>query len=301
MSMNDVIGDFRNRIEALKKKVAAFTPQQDKTIRDEIRQLYVDIANVLGSLTKAQEEIRRVAQDFKKSKSTLTDVGKFYSFVKSQTSAELDVATLVDRAWNLIVMEDYNEAINTLRKALAIDSRNIKSLGFMSLALMNKGKYDEAMLFLQKVLVIEPDNPFALNNLGYICYKKGIWGEAIEHLSKAAKQQKDRTAALYANFYLGLVYYERTMIPDAIRFFNAALKVGPNLQEAYYYLGLSEIKRYEFKKAVVYFTQCIEMDSESKYSRMSETEIKKIKPLIEPGKALEEDSDDDSNESTSAE
>ncbi len=284
--MKQSLENFTRRIETLRKRVKQFESKDEKAIRDEIKKLYVDIVNSLKVLNQAQDDLRKIAQDFKRSKSAQTDVSKFYSFVKSRTSAELDLATLLDRAWNLIVMEDYDEAIKTLRKALDIDPKNIKSLGFMGLALMDKGLYDDAMLYLQQVLCIEPDNPFALNNLGYVCFKKGIWGEAIEHLVKAAKQTKDRMASLYANFYLGLVYYERSMLSDAVRFFKEALKLGPNLQEAYYYLGLSEMKQYEFEKAVVYFKKCIEIDSESRYSELCKEEIKKIEPLIEKDKTF---------------
>lgn len=284
--MKEKIKDLKTRIEKLKKKIKQFRTQDEKSIREEIKKLYIDIANSLKALTQSQEELRMIVQDFKRRKSSQTEVDKFYSFVKSETSAKLDLATLIDRAWNLIVMEDHNEAIKVLKKVLDIDPKNIKGLGFMGLALMNKQLYDDAMLYFQQVLLSEPHNPSALNNLGYICYKKGIWGEAIEHLVKAAKQTEDRTAALYANYYLGLVYYERSMIPDAIKFFEEALKLGPNLQEAYYYLGLSEMKKYEFKKAVEYFEKCVEIDSKSKYGRLSREEADKIKLLIEPERFL---------------
>jgi tetratricopeptide (TPR) repeat protein len=280
--MDDVLKKFRSRIEDLARKISKYSPQQESAIKDEIKNLYVDIANAVKNLTDAQNKLRALASDFKRRKSSQTEVAKFYSFVKSKTSAELDLATLIDRAWNLIVMEDYKEAIKVLKKILDIDPKNVKGLGFMGLVFMNEGLYDDAMLYFQKVLLIEPHNPFALNNLGYICYKKGIWGEAIEHLTKVAKQTADRMAVLYAKYYLGLVYYERSMIPDAIKFFEEALKSGPNLQEAYYYLGLSETKRYGFKEAVEYFAKCIKIDKKSKYGQLANEEMEKIKMLIEP-------------------
>jgi tetratricopeptide (TPR) repeat protein len=287
--MNDALTYIEERIKELEKKVKKYDPKEQKNILKEIKNLYVDIANALSALSRAQDRVRAIAQDFGKTKTSQTEVSKFYSFVKSQTSAELDLATLLDKAWNLIVMEDHHEAIAVLKQVISIDPQNIKGMGLMGLALMNKQLYDDAMLYLQRVLLIEPENPFALNNLGYICYKKGIWGEAIEHLGHAARQEKDRTAALYANYYLGLVYYERSMLPDAIKFFEEAVKLGPNLQEAYYYLGLSEVKRFEFKQAVNYFAQCVEIDAESKYGKLSSEEIKKIKPLTDAGKTFEDE------------
>ncbi len=284
--MPENYNDLRIKLEQLKEKIKQPKFENDKVLSDEIRKIYVEIANGLRVYEQLQEELKNIAHDFKKRRSSQTDVGRFYSFVKSRTSAELDIATLLDRAWNLIVVEDYDEAVKVLKKSLDIDPRNLRALGLMALALMHREKYDQAMMFLQQVLTSEPNNFFALNNLGYICYKKGIWGEAIEHLSKAAKQSKDRMAALYANYYLGLVYLERSMIPDAVRFFDEALKIGPNLQEAYYHLGLAETKRYEFKKAIEYFEKCIALDQDSKFARMSKNDVAKIKPLVDPKKIL---------------
>lgn len=277
-----MIDEFKKRVEELQKMVKDFSLEKQAIIKNEIKSLYIEIANAMKNLIQVQEELKKIAMDFKDVKSPKTEVEKFYSFVKSRTSAELDIATLLDRSWNLICVEDYDEAINALKQVLKIEPKNIRGLGLIGLAFMNKELYDQAMLYFQEVLIADPDNPFALNNLGYICYKKGIWGEAIEHLVKAAKQRKDRTAALYANFYLGLVYFERAMLSDAIKFFEQALKLGPNLQEAYYHLGLAEIKRYEFKTAVGYLEKCIKIDGESKYGKLAAEELNKIKPLTEP-------------------
>ncbi|MGQ9464611.1 MAG: tetratricopeptide repeat protein [bacterium] len=277
-----MIDEIKSQIDELNKLIKGYTPEQDKTIKDLIKKLYIEIAAGIKYLNQAQNELYRLAQDFRNRKTNRVDMDRFYSFIKARTSAELDIATYLDRAWNLIVMEEYDEAINILKKVLEIDPKNLRGLGLIGLGLMHKEMYDEAMLYFQKVLLIEPSNPFALNNLGFICYKKGIWGEAIEHLSKVAKQTKDRMARLYANYYLGLVYYEREMIADAIKFFEEALKLGPNLQEVSYYLGSAELKRFEFRKAVEYFEKCIKIDRASKYGKLAQEEAEKIKPIIEP-------------------
>lgn len=272
---------IRERIEQLRARIAAGSPD-DARVKEEFRSLYIEISNALKFLTQAQEDLRKVAMDAKAKRAGSQEADRFYSVVRSRTALELDVSTLLDRAWNLIVLEDYDEAISVLKKVLAIDGKNVKGLDFMGLSLMNKELYDDAMMFFQKVLLVDPENAFALNNLGYICYKKGIWGEAIEHLTRASKQTKDRTAALYATYYLGLVYFERGMLEDAVKFFLSATRLGPNLQEAYYYLGLTEMKRYEFKAAIGYFEHCIKIDATSRYSTLARVEMDKIRPLIDP-------------------
>jgi tetratricopeptide (TPR) repeat protein len=285
--------ELKKRIETLQQLIKAGGLDQENSIREEMKNLFIDVTGAIKSLTAIQEQLKKIATEFKNRKSASGDVAKFYSFVKSRTSAELDMATLLDRGWNLICIEDYEEAGKILQQALGIDPKNIRALGLMGLVLMNKEKYDEAMMYFQQVITGNPENAFALNNLGYICYKKGIWGEAIEHLTKAAKQKKDRMASLYANFYLGLVYYERTMYTDAVRFFEQALRLGPNLQEAHYYMGCTEMKKYEFEKAVKHFENCMKIDSDSRYGRMAREEADKIRPLIKPDILLKKDRHDD--------
>ena len=282
--INKTIDKFKNQIDILAKRVRQFSPKEETTIREEIRNLYIEIANSINALTQVQQQVKALANNFHQHKTKQKEFGKCYPIVKSQIASELDLVTLIDRAWNLIVMEDYDEALRVLKKALDIDEQNIKGLGFMGLAFMHKELYDSAMIYLQRVLLLEPDNQFALNNLGYVCYKKGIYGEAIEHLSKVAKQNVDRTAALYANYYLGLVYYERSMISDAIAFFTEALRLGPNLQEAYYYLGMSELKEHKFQIAAKHLTKCCEINDQSKYGKLSKIELDKIKPITKAGR-----------------
>lgn len=274
--------EIKRRLENLKNITKSSASSSSEQLKSEIKNLYILISNAQKTLSQYQEELRQIVQAVKIRRSTTAEVEKFYSFIKARSSAELDIATLLDRAWNLIAVEEYDDAIKVIQQALAIDEHNIRALGLMGLAMMHREKYDQAMMYLQQVIIEDPDNPFALNNLGYICYKKGIWGEAIEHLTRAAKQQKDRMASLYANYYLGLVYFERSMLNDAALFFTKALQLGPNLQEAYFYLGLTETKRYEFKKAITYFKQCLDIDPESKYGRMAEQEMNIVKLLVDP-------------------
>ena len=157
-------------------------------------------------------------------------------------SADVDIQTLLDSAWNNIVNGNYKEAVKVLKKARALSPNNEKVHLYLGWAFTLLGKYNEAMAAYQNVLKKDPFNQLALTNIGFINYKLGIYGEAIERLSKIIKENKDRLAVLYANFYLGIIYYEREMYFDAIEFFNKAIKAGPNLFEAYYYLGKAYMK-----------------------------------------------------------
>jgi tetratricopeptide (TPR) repeat protein len=152
-------------------------------------------------------------------------------------SDHLGASTYVDKGWTLLSAGDFVGAEKELLRAceLAPDDPHTESL--LGWAMMLAEKYDDALMWLQKALMADPGNSLARVNVGFVCLRKGIYGEAIEHLVRAIAENTDRKATLYANFYLGLVYFEREMYQDAQGFFGKTLELGPNFIEAYYELG----------------------------------------------------------------
>ncbi|HLV26978.1 MAG TPA: tetratricopeptide repeat protein [Gemmatimonadales bacterium] len=149
----------------------------------------------------------------------------------------LGASTFIERGWSQIAAGDPVAAEQSLRRALHLAPCEPSTEALLGWAMVAQEKYDDALLVFNQVLEKAPENALARVNVGYICLKKGIWGEAIEHLTRAIQLDNDRKATLYAHFYLGLVYLDRTMYEDAVAFFRKAVELGPNLVEAYYELG----------------------------------------------------------------
>ena len=212
------------------------------------------LKTILSTICKIEEEIL----ELKKRTQTLLDLTKTNEtkeyeekeapveeketaestgFIHKIQSSRVNITTLIDKGWNLIVSGKYKEAIKALNKAKKMDPKNTKVYNLLGWAYIHLEKYDKSSLIFQEVLNIDPQNEMAHANLGYINHKKGLYGEAIEKLSAIEKNAKNKQAVLYALFYLGLVYYERHMYEDSVEFLNKAINTGPNLYEAYYYLG----------------------------------------------------------------
>lgn len=152
-------------------------------------------------------------------------------------SARLNASTHIERGWNLISRGEHPQAEVELQKALKLVPDDTQATSLLGWALMLQEKYDDALLHFHAVLQRDPAHDIARVNVGYICLKKGIYGEAIEHLTRASQESTDRKAALYAQFYLGLLYSAREMYADAEAFLGRALSMAPNLIEAYFELG----------------------------------------------------------------
>jgi tetratricopeptide (TPR) repeat protein len=149
----------------------------------------------------------------------------------------LNASTFIEKGWSLIAIGDHAGAETAIARALELATDSVEARSLLGWAQMLQEKYDEALGNFHQVLMVEPLNAMARVNVGYICLKKGIFGEAIEHLSKAVRLDNDRKATLYANFYLGMLYFHREMYEDAALFYRKAIALGPNLIEAHYELG----------------------------------------------------------------
>lgn len=212
------------------------------------------LKTVLSTISKIEEEILGLEERTKNLLDEIHGKGKTQSdnpsnpgsemetaessgFITKIQSGRVNITTLIDKGWNLIVSGKYKEAIENLNKAKKMDPKNVKVYNLLGWAYIHLDQYDKGALLFQEVLSMDPQNEMAHANLGYINHKKGLYGEAIEKLSSIEKKAKNKQAVLYALFYLGLVYYEREMYEDSVDFLNKAISVGPNLYEAYYYLG----------------------------------------------------------------
>lgn len=238
--MFDKIKDLLSEIERTGTKNKEKNEEKVKTILSTINTIEEEILHlkertqVLLNGTKSNK-IKKPGEEMEteEEKETAESAG----FINKIQSSRVNITTLIDKAWNLIVSGKYKEAIKALNKAKKMDPKNIKVYNLLGWAYIHLKKYDKSSLIFQEVLNMDPQNEMAHANLGYINHKKGLYGEAIEKLTSIEKRAKNKQAVLYALFYLGLVYYERDMYEDSVEFLNKAINVGPNLYEAYYYLG----------------------------------------------------------------
>jgi tetratricopeptide (TPR) repeat protein len=230
--------NIRSQLQEIAGRVDAPDGDRDAVKRDIIG-LFKKVDGALSDLAQIKEEIRLLVDRYKQGVGVpaSTPAPQFTGSRPVVQADHLGASTYIEKGWSLISLGDYPGAIQALEKALTLSPGAVEAQSLLGWAQMLHEDYDEALGNFSKVLMREPANALARINVGYICLKKRIFGEAIEHLSKAIRLDNDRKATLYAHFYLGLVYLEREMYEDAQSFLRKALKLGPNLIEAYFELG----------------------------------------------------------------
>jgi len=152
----------------------------------------------------------------------------------------LGASTFVERGWNLIAIGDFSGAEVALLQALELAPSDISARALLGWALMRQGTYDEAEMVLTQLLMDDPLHAMARVNLGYVQMRKGEYLAASELLENCSQQIRDPKAALYARFYLGLLFFAQRDFAGAEHCFRKSVTLAPNFIEGYYELGRAQ-------------------------------------------------------------
>lgn len=225
--------------QTLEAAAAGRPPESWTELKRDIFDLFKEIEAARDQLSQMQEQIKPLVQRYKELAPATPRAAAAAGLAPAPPPRKdhIGSTTYMERGWSAIAAGDYARAAKELQHALELAPDEPQAEALLGWAQMLQEQYDDALFTFQKVLIKEPDNALVRVNLGYICLKKSIFGEAIEHLARAIRLDGDRKAALYAHFYMGLVYLEREMFSDARAFFKRALELGPNLIEAYWEMG----------------------------------------------------------------
>lgn len=270
---------FKQMKEALKE---AQSEHDREYIKGQMNELYKLIEMHVQSLRKVQKSMRKFAAREKepasgegepkpeldeKSKAELT------SFLRNLKISDTDLLTVKQKAWNQITSGDWDAAISTLTKTVELAPDDLRILVLLGWAYAGKEMYEKAEGVYELVFERDPEHPMALVNLGYISLKRCNYREAIEFLSRVLKQDRDKTAVIYANYYMGLVYLERQMFNDAVNFLQKTVKMAPNLLEACYHLGLAHKRMGDVEEARKVWQNAVGANPEDKWARISREEL----------------------------
>lgn len=258
---------IEHEIEAIEEEIKSGNYREDE-VKSRLKSKYDELIKMNNFVKYTNNRIKDLAKQIK-TKSGKESKG-LQSFVQSMKIAPVDLTTFIDRGWNFMVDEQYDDAIKILEKAHKLAPDDIKTMNLLGWAYIHKERFDDAMIIFQNVLNKDPHNDLAKNNLGFVCFKKGIFGEAIEHLSSVLNTATDKMSFIYANFYLGLIYFEREMYDDALKFFQKTKDIAPNHLEAYYYEARAYMEIGKRIKAKALFRALIERNRYNKWAQRAE-------------------------------
>jgi len=137
--------------------------------------------------------------------------------------------------------------------------------GYTNLAIVQRaqGQSDEALKNLRRALAIESDYLAAFNQMALLHYDRGRSGDAAElDLAEVVCRQAQMLDADYAPIYntWGLIKVYKGDVISALRFFQRAITLDPDLFEAQMNFGEVTISFRGYEDGRKAFTRAVELD-----------------------------------------
>ena len=174
----------------------------------------------------------------------------------------------------------YDQAIDVLKRGLAIIDYDPELWNYLGVAHWKKGDYDEAAKVLGRALSIDQNYPIAMNNLGsvylssYLKSKEaGALPAAIENFRKAIELDPEYESAYNG---LGTALKIAGDLDGAILNWKKAVEIRPDYGFALYNLGLAHLLKGEKAPALEY----LQKYKARFYSTLSPRERQKLDELI---------------------
>lgn len=104
---------------------------------------------------------------------------------------------LIERAWDALDEEEYDEAEALGRRALMIDPDSVDARIGVARALINKEDYSAAMPLLVEAVALAPEDAEIRTDLGIALFENCEFSEAAAHLDKALGLGADSPDAYY--------------------------------------------------------------------------------------------------------
>lgn len=173
------------------------------------------------------------------------------------------VNMLVANSQVLIKHQEIPLALNLLRQASNLDSKNIKVLKLLEKCLILRGADQEALIVSKNIAKIRPSYS-SLNGYANALYKNGQDDLALENYFHALALLKNETSELFETYKnMGNIYVKNGDFEAAEEFYNKAYTVDPRNDVLLVNLGTLEVQRSDFDKALFCYRHAVEINGQN--------------------------------------
>jgi len=143
-------------------------------------------------------------------------------------ATQTEVDELLKNAYEIALMQNYEEAIIIYDKILEIDPTNTKGLSYKAASLAAIGELSDALVLVNKALEIDPENVDALNNKGMILGMMKNYEEALIYLDKVIEIDPENVNALNNK---GAALTSLNRYEEALIYLQKAINIDPNISQ----------------------------------------------------------------------
>ncbi|MCP4203935.1 MAG: tetratricopeptide repeat protein [bacterium] len=182
---------------------------------------------VVGSawvgVSGARNEQKRVVAKLEKAEVELREVGRRREGMLADIQGLQEMRAGLEKE-----IADQQALFEHFEKKLSAEERQEAQFVAQGLDAVRQEDYPQAIDTLKRALALDPDNSAALNNAGYAYYKNGQFEEAVETLRQATRIDPEFAEAF---FNLGFAYWKIDQRDRAVEAFERAFKLDPGYEE----------------------------------------------------------------------
>jgi len=184
-----------------------------------------------------------------------------------------------ERALNQISQSQTALAMSSLQEATGLNPRMALYHDTLGMLLLDLGRIDQAVAELNKAVDLDPHRGDTYFHLGTALAEARRWDGAVAAYRKAIAQPS-LTVTDYAHQNLGLALFHLGRFREAEDALRFALSVDPDLQAAYYNLGLVLTAEKRQDEAKAFFRRARQLAPESPFGRAA---VERLKALGDGG------------------
>jgi tetratricopeptide (TPR) repeat protein len=139
-------------------------------------------------------------------------------------------------------------ALESFFKALELDPHDHMSLFGLGTAYRENGNYERAAKYFRKALLLNPGNVDYQKALEEVSVRPGTPDKAANVTEKPEEL-----------YNLALVHIRKANFRKGVELLHRVVEVKPDFVEAFYYLGVSYMQLRDYKQAVKYYRQAVQL------------------------------------------
>jgi superkiller protein 3 len=191
--------------------------------------------------------------------------------LQARSSYEQGVAALGER--------QLGAALTAIQQATTIDPTVASYRNALGIVYLQLGRPEQALVEFQGAVKLEPDYAEAILNVGVAHAELQRWTEAVDAYQRAIRSPRLLTPDT-AHQNLGVAFYNLRRLPEAEEQLRFAIRLEPQLEAAYYHLGLVLVAQDRKDEAKVAFRRTRQLAPNSPFGQAA---VERLKALGEDG------------------
>jgi len=204
--------------------------------------------------------------------------------MSDDTHPQADTLERLEKAEELKLMGEHEEALSILEQLLIEDPQNVSALEEVADNELSLERYDRAETAAKQAIAIDAKSYTGCYILGFLSSHKEEWTKAITYLKKANALKANNSEILRC---LGWALFNNKERAQGIVTLERALNLESENPLTLCDLGVAHLQVRNFSKAKNLFQRALDLDPRNERARECVKAVERLKNAIEETKASE--------------